>query len=797
MKRLAWLILVLSSVAYGQSTGICRKDFVVAQDAMGRLVPVAGASVRVCAEDDTASPCTAISLYSDSALTKPVDNPVITDASGNYGYCAGNITAVERVTGNGIKAKTYKPVTMGNFSDNFPTGMAADAIRMLVGGDPTGTADSTSFISSALTLAATGKSVTINPGTYKVTSAISVTQTRAIHLTAEGVTIASTVAEPSSPGAVINITGNATHPVYIRGLTISHSGSTTAGLLDGLKITNAKHVTLDNVSASGVSDYGIEVAAEDSTLTNCKGEYNYYGGANLSGHFVVSGGSYSHNGTTIPTNGYGMIAGGVTSSGSVISGARFESNKRYGIDGRYSKNLTIGPGNYIYDSGFMGIEADNYGTNGAAASGLRIIENTIDMNGQTGAGSGSLCIQSGSYFSSTEAPTISPSLIIEGNVCKGFYTGGINLFYYKANSTDANRMQHVTIKNNIIDATGSTYAWGIYGTQPNYGGVDMLQIEGNILRNGSITIPTPGGATTNMFSMVKNNTIVVDNGVTLAKGFDIRSDGSFTGNDIQTIGTGTVTAPFYFPGTNAYIKGNTNNGVKYPAESLKDDGTHLGIGDATTWSWPLSVRHSTSTDMLAKFTGGSGSASTKPVVGFLSSRAGGSAADFGTWTSLSTDWIWRACRNVPRNENNSLCDESTAVIVGGMKGDGTFVWGQGANNQAATLETKTELITIAAAATTDSVFSVPGGAIVFGVGARVVSAIPTAATFTITGAATGTSYATGVSTAAGATVAGTSNCPKVLSQSDGIRITPNATPGDATGTVRITVYYLRVMPPTS
>lgn len=109
-----------------------------------------------------------------------------------------------------------------------------------------------------------------------------------------------------------------------------------------------------------------------------------------------------------------------------------------------------------------------------------------------------------------------------------------------------------------------------------------------------------------------------------------------------------------------------------------------------------------------------------------------------------------------------------------------------------------ESLTIAAAATTDSAFSVPAGAILLAASVRVTTVIPTAATFTVTTATGGTTLSTAaVSTAANSTDAGTAAGASYRSAATKIRITPNLTPGAATGVVRICAYYLQVTPPTS
>lgn len=111
----------------------------------------------------------------------------------------------------------------------------------------------------------------------------------------------------------------------------------------------------------------------------------------------------------------------------------------------------------------------------------------------------------------------------------------------------------------------------------------------------------------------------------------------------------------------------------------------------------------------------------------------------------------------------------------------------------------TELVTVAAAATTDTTVTIPANAIVYAVSVRVTTVIPTAATFTVTGASSGTAFQTGasVSTAATSTDAGTKACPYLNTTEQAIRITPNTSPANNTGRVRVVVYYMQVVPPTS
>lgn len=107
-----------------------------------------------------------------------------------------------------------------------------------------------------------------------------------------------------------------------------------------------------------------------------------------------------------------------------------------------------------------------------------------------------------------------------------------------------------------------------------------------------------------------------------------------------------------------------------------------------------------------------------------------------------------------------------------------------------------ELITIAAAASTDSAANMlPAHATIEYVTARVVTAIPTATTFSIGDAATPTRFATGVSVAATTTAVGMTHIDQtgaagpIQTAAAKIRITPDGAPAAATGQVRVTVFY--------
>jgi hypothetical protein len=109
-----------------------------------------------------------------------------------------------------------------------------------------------------------------------------------------------------------------------------------------------------------------------------------------------------------------------------------------------------------------------------------------------------------------------------------------------------------------------------------------------------------------------------------------------------------------------------------------------------------------------------------------------------------------------------------------------------------------ELLTIAAAASTSTIVQIPTNAVVLGVSVRVIVVIPTAATFTVTGNTSSTVFNTAaVSTAVNSTDPGTKAGAFYNAAAQTVRITPNLTPSTATGQVRITIHYYQITPPTN
>ncbi len=98
-------------VAPAQAQG-SRKDDIVFNT---RGIPLAGATIRVCAMPASGQPCTPLAqIYSDSALTQALANPTTTDGLGNYSFYAAPGKYEIEVSGPGISTKQLPNVILPN-----------------------------------------------------------------------------------------------------------------------------------------------------------------------------------------------------------------------------------------------------------------------------------------------------------------------------------------------------------------------------------------------------------------------------------------------------------------------------------------------------------------------------------------------------------------------------------------------------------------------------------------------------------------------------------------------------------
>jgi len=89
-----------------------RKDDIVFNS---RGIPLAGATIRVCAMPASGQPCTPLALiYSDAALTQALANPTTTDGLGNYFFYAAPGKYEIEVSGPGITTKQLANIILPN-----------------------------------------------------------------------------------------------------------------------------------------------------------------------------------------------------------------------------------------------------------------------------------------------------------------------------------------------------------------------------------------------------------------------------------------------------------------------------------------------------------------------------------------------------------------------------------------------------------------------------------------------------------------------------------------------------------
>ena len=113
--------------AHGQGT---RKDDIVFNS---RGIPLAGATVRVCAMPASGQPCTPLALiYSDSGLTQALANPTTTDGLGNYFFYAAPGKYEIEISGPGITTKQIPNVILPNdpSSPSFTGAVSAFSLNL-------------------------------------------------------------------------------------------------------------------------------------------------------------------------------------------------------------------------------------------------------------------------------------------------------------------------------------------------------------------------------------------------------------------------------------------------------------------------------------------------------------------------------------------------------------------------------------------------------------------------------------------------------------------------------------------
>lgn len=177
--------------------------------------------------------------------------------------------------------------------------------------------------------------------------------------------------------------------------------------------------------------------------------------------------------------------------------------------------------------------------------------------------------------------------------------------------------------------------------------------------------------------------------------------------------------------------------------------------------------------------------------------------DFGS----ATAGIWKVDNS---QGNDTLVLTATAVDV-----TNALTWGSGdlkltrnaanklniqANSTGAQtgIHALSELLTIAASATSTTTIQKPANSIILGVDVRVTTAVTCTSTFTVGDSGSAARFSTAaVSKAVNSTDPGTKAGAYYNATAEGIIITPDTTPSDATGRVRVTIHYILITPSTS
>src|SRR5438046_7998248 len=119
-------------VAKGQGT---RKDDIVFNS---RGVPLAGATVRICAMPASGQPCAPLALiYSDPGLTQALANPTASDGLGNYFFYAAPGKYEIEISGPGISTKQLPNVILPNDPSSPTFAGAITAFSLTLSGNLT------------------------------------------------------------------------------------------------------------------------------------------------------------------------------------------------------------------------------------------------------------------------------------------------------------------------------------------------------------------------------------------------------------------------------------------------------------------------------------------------------------------------------------------------------------------------------------------------------------------------------------------------------------------------------------
>jgi len=182
-----------------------------------------------------------------------------------------------------------------------------------------------------------------------------------------------------------------------------------------------------------------------------------------------------------------------------------------------------------------------------------------------------------------------------------------------------------------------------------------------------------------------------------------------------------------------------------------------------------------------------------PTLGFYDNGSGSLGLSVGgtqgfQWNANAQMYLLSDSAQINMGANSDLILTRAGVGILNVSGQTSQ------NTQIATVP---ELLTIAAAATSTTTMQIPAGGILLGVSTRVTTIGVTSWPTTYSVAVGASTLSSGVSTALNTTSASTTGMPLRFASATAVTITPNTTPGDAVGRMRVVLHYFMVTAPTS
>ena len=409
-------------------------------------------------------------------------------------------------------------------------------------------------------------------GHYKLNSPVAVTMAAGKSLTIEGcggdtvidcsdISYSTGYGQPDVYG--ISITGTiSTDPNNVIRLSNFRmiGGATDLGGLTGLYMDSVGQTILNGLIVTGFPSIGISTYNTGFIEVNgCHCSYNYYAGLAVDGDLTntvgrglrIIGGEFNSNGCGAgpwynpqPPSEYNGIGYGII--GDVqqvyIAGARCVSNDRYGIDCRKGRDLII-DGNYIYDSGLVGIHCPNYNISYSGGVNAKIVNNTVDGNYRASTAfdkSINYCISCGPQDTISASAVAVDQILISGNTLKGVYGQVIYCGGAKLASGLASLKRLIIINN------------------PQIGDSDRDQTT--FAAAGTILVGAGNTADPFIDSVIINNNQIVNGGMRVSAGHNA----NLSGNNIYLTGAGSL----YYDSVIDSINSNNiinNNSVYSPA----------------------------------------------------------------------------------------------------------------------------------------------------------------------------------------------------------------------------------------